>query len=106
MFKFFVLLLTTPLLLDILREQFEKLGITWFSRRADESQDSDSIERIRFVQTPNDEIYWLEDGELYMAELNEDGMWDPEDKTLVQLENLNRRELEKLIVIMDALIER
>lgn len=106
MFKFIILMLTTPLLLDILREQFEKLGITWFSKYAEESQDSDSLERIRFVQTANDEIYWLEDGNLYTADLNENGMWDPEDRIQVSLENLNRHELEKLIVIIDALTER
>lgn len=106
MFKFFILLLTTPLILDILKEQFSKLGFGQDSEVVDESQESDSLERIRFIQTIDDEIYWIEDGELYTAVLGMDGMWDPEEKTLVSLENLNRDELEKLIAIIDALTER
>ncbi len=106
MFKFLVLLLTTPLILDILKEQFLKLGYGQDNEAVDESQDFDSFERIRFVQTPDDEIYWIEDNKMYMSTLDEDGTWDAENKTSVSLENLNANELEKLITIMGALIER
>ena len=106
MLKFLVLLLTTPLILDILKEQFLKLGYGQDNEAVDESQDFDSFERIRFVQTPDDEIYWIEDNKMYMSTLNEDGTWDAENKTSVSLENLNANELEKLITIMGALIER
>jgi hypothetical protein len=105
-FKFLVLLLTTPLILDILKEQFLKLGYGQDNEAVDESQDFDSFERIRFVQTPDDEIYWIEDNKMYMSTLDEDGTWDAENKTSVSLENLNANELEKLITIMGALIER
>jgi hypothetical protein len=105
-FKFFVLLLTTPLILDILKEQFLKLGFGQSNNAVDESQDFDSFERIRFVQTPDDEIYWIEDNKMYMSTLDEAGTWDAENKTSVSLENLNANELEKLITIMGALIER
>jgi hypothetical protein len=98
--------LTTPLILDILKEQFLKLGYGQDNEAVDESQDFDSFERIRFVQTPDDEIYWIEDNKMYMSTLNEDGTWDAENKTSVSLENLNANELEKLITIMGALIER
>jgi hypothetical protein len=98
--------LTTPLILDILKEQFLKLGYGQDNEAVDESQDFDSFERIRFVQTPDDEIYWIEDNKMYMSTLNEGGTWDAENKTSVSLENLNANELEKLITIMGALIER
>jgi hypothetical protein len=106
MIKFLVLLLTTPLILDILKEQFWKLGFGQSNNAVDESQDFDSFERIRFVQTPDDEIYWIEDNKMYMSTLDELGTWDAENKISVSLENLNANELEKLITIMSALIER
>lgn len=106
MLKFFILLLTTPLILDILKEQFIKFGFGHDEEAVNESQESDSLERINFVQTMDDEIYWIEDGELYTAVLGKDGMWDPDEKTLVSMANLNRDELEKLIAIIDALTER
>ena len=98
--------MTGRLILDILREQIWKLGYDQDNEAVDESQDFDSFERIRFVQTPDDEIYWIEDNKMYMSTLNEDGTWDAENKTSVSLENLNANELEKLITIMGALIER
>jgi hypothetical protein len=106
MLKFLLGLLTGRLILDILREQIWKLGYSQDNEAVDESQDFDSFERIRFVQTPDDEIYWIEDNKMYMSTLNEDGTWDAENKTSVSLENLNANELEKLITIMGALIER
>jgi hypothetical protein len=104
--KFLILLLTTTLILDILKEQFEKLGFGQGPKIENESQDFDLFERIKFVQTPDDEIYWIEDNKMYMSTLDELGMWDAENKTSVSLENLNANELEKLITIMSALIER
>jgi hypothetical protein len=105
-FKFFVLLLTTPLILDILKEQFEKLGFGQGPEIENKSQEFDLFERIRFVQTTDDEIYWIENKKMYMSTLNEDGTWDAEDKTFVSFENLNSNELEKLITIIGALTER
>jgi hypothetical protein len=106
MLKFLLGLLTGRLILDILREQIWKLGYDQDNESVDESQNFDSFERIKFVQTPDDEIYWIEDNKMYMSTLNEDGTWDAENKTSVSLENLNANELEKLITIMGALIER
>jgi hypothetical protein len=106
MLKFLLGLLTGRLILDILREQIWKLGYGQDNESVDESQNFDSFERIKFVQTPDDEIYWIEDNKMYMSTLNEDGTWDAENKTSVSLENLNANELEKLITIMGALIER
>jgi hypothetical protein len=106
MFKFLILLLTTPIILDILKEQLLKLGFGQDDKAVNESQEFDLFERIRFVQTPDDEIYWVEDKKMYMSTLNEDGTWDPEDKVFVSFENLNANELEKLIIIIGALIER
>lgn len=105
-FKFFVLLLTTPLILDILKEQFWKLGFGQDPKIENESQEFDLFERIRFVQTPDDEIYWFEDNKMYMSTLNEEGTWDSENKTAVSFQNLNSNELEKLITIIGALTER
>jgi hypothetical protein len=106
MFKFFILLLTTPLILDILKEQFQKLGYALENDFVNKSQEFDLLERIKFVQTPDDEIYWIEDKKMYMSTLNEDGTWDPEDGIPISFENLNVNELEKLITIIGALTER
>ena len=106
MIKFLISLLTGKAIVDILKKQLERMGYVLEKRDAYESQEFDSQERIKFVQTPEDEIYWMEDGQMYMTPLREDMMWDPEDGTLVSLKNLNRNELEKLIIIIDALTER
>jgi hypothetical protein len=106
MLKFLIRLLTGKVILDILKEQLNKIGYVLEKQDANESQEFDSLERIRFVQTPEDDIYWMEDGQMYMTALRGDGMWDPEDGIPVSFENLNRNELEKLIIIMGALTER
>jgi hypothetical protein len=106
MFKFFILLLTTPLILDILKEQFQKMGYGSNDDIAKKLQEFDLFEKIKFVQTEEDEIYWFEDDKMYMSTLNEEGTWDPEDRMLVSFTNLNKNELEKLIIIISALTER
>lgn len=104
--KFLILLLTTPLILDILKEQFQKIGYASNNDIAKQLQEFDLFEKIRFVQTEEDEVYWFEDDKMYMSALNEEGSWDPESGTLVSFENLNKNELEKLIIIISALTER
>jgi hypothetical protein len=106
MLKFLLRLLTGRLVVDILKGQLERKGYVLEKQDANKSQEFDSLERIRFVQTPDDEIYWMEDDQMYMTIPKEDGMLDPEDRVLVSFENLNNNELRKLIVIIDALTER
>ena len=106
MFKFIVLLLTTPLILDILKEQFQKMGYSSNDDIAKKLQEFDLFENIKFVQTEDDEIYWFEDDKMYMSTLNEEGTWDPEEGVPVSFTNLNKNELEKLIIIISALTER
>ncbi len=99
-------LLTGKAIIDILKKQLEKIGYVLEKQDAYESQEFDSLEKIRFVQTPEDDIYWMEDGQMYMTTLREDGMWDAESGIPISFKNLNKNELEKLIIIIDALAER
>lgn len=103
MLKILVSLLTFILGLGIIKEQLRK-RTEKFEDEAVKSQESDLL--IRFVQTPNDEVYWMEDNQMYMSELDKSEDWDPDKKSLVSMENLTANQLEKLIVIMDSLIER
>lgn len=58
--------------------------------------------KIRFVQSPDDKIYWIEDDVLYSTDVGEDG-FDLNKKDKVQTEELTEEELEQLLIILNIL---
>lgn len=57
---------------------------------------------IRFVQSPDDKIFWIEDGILYCTDVGEDS-FDLKDKVAVKTEQLTEDELEQLLIILNIL---
>lgn len=57
---------------------------------------------IRFVQSPDDKIYWIEDDVLYCTDVGEDS-FDLKDKVAVKTEELTEDELEQLLIILNIL---
>jgi hypothetical protein len=57
---------------------------------------------IRFVQSPDDKIYWIEDDVLYCTDIGEEG-FDLNEKLAVKTESLTEDELEQLLIILNIL---
>lgn len=58
--------------------------------------------RVRFVQSPDDKIYWIENDALYRTDIGDDG-FDLNIKTKVETEDLAEDELEELLIILNIL---
>lgn len=57
---------------------------------------------IRFVQTNEQKVYWLKDATVYVTDIK-DGIFDPKTGEPIDATNLSKEELEKLLMILDAL---
>ena len=58
--------------------------------------------RIRFVQTPDNKVYWMDEGVVYVTSMSH-GDFDPGNGTPIDMTNLSKDELARLLVILDAL---
>jgi hypothetical protein len=57
---------------------------------------------VRFVQTPDNIIYWIEDNVFYRSSIIE-GYFNPQVREEVKTKDLSRKEIASLAAIMDAL---
>lgn len=80
---------------ELMQEMFEPLGPT-------QAMLHDEPVRVRFVQSPDDKIYWIEDDTLYCTDIGEEG-FDLNIKTKVKTEELTEDELEQLLIILNIL---
>lgn len=58
--------------------------------------------KVRFVQTPDDRIFWIEGNELFWTEVGFEG-FDMSDKRPAQTTNLTEDEMESLLIILNIL---
>jgi hypothetical protein len=80
---------------EMVSEMFEPLGPT-------QSMLYDEPVRVRFVQSPDDKVYWIEDEILYCTDVGEEG-FDLNVKEKVKTEGLTADELEQLLIILNIL---
>lgn len=57
---------------------------------------------IKVIQTPDNKAYWVENNTFYSAELV-NGQFDPSSGTPVDTNNMSRKEIDKLLFILDNL---
>jgi hypothetical protein len=58
--------------------------------------------RVRFVQSPDDKVYWIENETLYCTDIGEEG-FDLSIKQTVKTQDLTSDELEQLLIILNIL---
>ena len=61
------------------------------------------LKPIRFVQTEDNRVYWMQDGELYFAHVSSPDVEQNIEGTKVELTELSEDEVKELLLIMDAL---
>lgn len=57
---------------------------------------------IKVIQAPDNKAYWVQDNIFYYAEIV-NGQFDPTDGKPVDTNNLSRKEIDKLLFILDNL---
>lgn len=58
--------------------------------------------KVRFVQTPDDKVFWIEENKLFWAEVSFDG-FDSKTKQPAKTEDLTEEEMENLLIILNIL---
>jgi hypothetical protein len=80
---------------EMVQEMFEPLGPT-------QSMLHNEPVRVRFVQSPDDKVYWIENETLYCTDIGEEG-FDLSIKQTVKTQDLTSDELEQLLIILNIL---
>lgn len=57
---------------------------------------------VRVIRTPDSKAYWVEDNIFYYADVV-DGQFDPTEKKAVDTSELSKKEINKLLFILDNL---
>lgn len=58
--------------------------------------------KVRFVQTPDDKIFWIEDNKLFWTEIGFDG-FDITNRKPAKTQDLTEEEMENLLIILNIL---
>lgn len=58
---------------------------------------------LKYVQMPDDKVYWLDKNRIYYANLGVDGKFDPDSGKLAAMKNLPEKEVAKVLYIYNTL---
>jgi hypothetical protein len=84
------------------RTMFPNLNMS-LKIRDKQSSAYDNSKIVKYVETDENLIYWLDKNKVYCAELNEDGFFNTQDAQRVSLKNLSEEQVNSLLVILSHL---
>ena len=58
---------------------------------------------LKYVQMPDNNVYWLDKNRIYYTNLGSDGMFDPSEGKLTDMKNISEKEVAKMLYIYNTL---
>jgi hypothetical protein len=77
-------------------------GVDFSGVGTSQSREYEASISIRFVQAPDNKVYWIENDELYCTDIVS-GYLEPAKREQVETKNLSEDRLNQIVVILDAL---
>jgi hypothetical protein len=68
-----------------------------------QASDYENRKALKYVQMPDNNVYWLDKNRIYYASVGNDGKFDPSEGKVTDMKNLPAKEVAKVLFIYNTL---